>query len=156
MKYYDYPKGDPIKNYFPLPNEIFFLGLTSGEIAVYAYLLYREDRKTYQCHPSYKTIGNALKMSRNTVKKYVSALEEKKLILTEPTTVRRKDGRKYNGNLLYTIRPIEEAKRYYFEKQLEQIAVIQAKQKAKQKLELYNRRQKNESTIYEKIPCTKV
>ncbi len=32
------------KNYFPLPNEIFSLGLSSGEIAVYAFLMYCEDR----------------------------------------------------------------------------------------------------------------
>ena len=34
--YYPYPKRDPIKNYFPLPNEIFLLGLTPGELAVYS------------------------------------------------------------------------------------------------------------------------
>ena len=28
----------PSKNYFTLPNEIFSLGLSAGEIAVYAYL----------------------------------------------------------------------------------------------------------------------
>ena len=50
--YYPYPKRDPIKNYFPLPNEIFLLGLTPGELAVYSYLMRCEDRKTHQCHPS--------------------------------------------------------------------------------------------------------
>ena len=48
------------KNYFPLPNEIFSLNLCPGEIAVYSYLLYCEDRKTYQCYPSYRTIGRAV------------------------------------------------------------------------------------------------
>lgn len=52
MKYQQYLKRDAVKNYFPLPNEIFCLGLCSGEIAVYAYLLYCEDRKTFQCYPS--------------------------------------------------------------------------------------------------------
>lgn len=33
-----YPKRDPIKDYFPLPNEIFCLNLSYGEIAVYSYL----------------------------------------------------------------------------------------------------------------------
>ena len=55
MKYKPYQKRDAVKNYFPLPNEIFSLDLASGEIAVYSYLLYREDRKTFQCWPSYKT-----------------------------------------------------------------------------------------------------
>ena len=60
MKYNRYPKRDAVKNYFPLPNEIFSLGLSGGEILVYTYLMYREDRETFQCHPSYKTIGEAI------------------------------------------------------------------------------------------------
>ena len=35
-------------HFFPLPNDIFMLELSPGEIAVYAYLLYREDRVTYR------------------------------------------------------------------------------------------------------------
>ena len=77
MNYHHYHQRDPIKNYFPLPNEIFSLGLSFGEIAVYAYLMYCEDRQTYQCYPSYKTIGDAIDMSRNTVAKYVKDLEGK-------------------------------------------------------------------------------
>ena len=109
MKYNRYPKRDPIKNYFPLPNEIFALRLSTGELAVYSYLMYCEDRKTFQCHPSYRTIGKAVHMSQNTVRKYVLSLEEKALISTEPTTVYTKSGEKRNGSLLYTIRPIQEA-----------------------------------------------
>lgn len=82
------------KHYFTLPNEIFCLGLSSGEIAVYSYLLRCENRKTYQCYPSYRTIGQALKMSQNTVRKYVQSLEDKHLISTERTEVITKDGRK--------------------------------------------------------------
>ena len=52
MRSYGCAKRDPIKNYFPLPNEIFVLGLNAGEIAVYAYLLFCENRKTFQCWPS--------------------------------------------------------------------------------------------------------
>lgn len=32
-----------IKNYFPLPNELFHLSLSYGAIAVYSYLLHIED-----------------------------------------------------------------------------------------------------------------
>lgn len=130
MKYQQYLKRDAVKNYFPLPNEIFCLGLCSGEIAVYAYLLYREDRKTFQCYPSYKTIGNALKMSRNTVSKYVKLLEQKQLISTEPTEIRTANGVKRNGNLLYTILPIEQAKNLYLEQELQRVACQQADEKA--------------------------
>lgn len=98
-----------VNHYFTLPNEIFCLGLSSGEIAVYSFLLRCENRKTYQCYPSYKTIGQALKMSKNTVRKYIQSLEDKHLISTERTEVITKDGRKRNGTLLYTIRPIAEA-----------------------------------------------
>lgn len=118
MKFTRYPKRDAIRDYFPLPNEIFSLGLSTGEIAVYAYLMYCEDRKTFQCHPSYKTIGNAVGMSKNTVKKYVDGLIEKQLITAEPTSVYTQKGEKRNGNLLYTIRPIAEAVERYYEQQL--------------------------------------
>lgn len=145
MKYNRYPKRDAIKNYFPLPNEIFCLGLSSGEIAVYAYLLYRENRKTFQCHPSFRTIGNALNMSRNTVSKYVKQLEEKQLIRTEPTDIRMANGMKRNGNLLYTILPIEQAKNLYLEQQLQWAACQQAHEKAIRKLERYDRKKKQEA-----------
>ena len=55
------------KNYFTMPNEIFSLGLDASEIAVYAYLRCLENRSTYQCWPSYATIGNAVGRAKNTV-----------------------------------------------------------------------------------------
>ena len=54
MRKQNWPKRDPIKNYFPLPNEIYDLGLSRGAISVYSFLLRREDRKTYQCLLSYR------------------------------------------------------------------------------------------------------
>ena len=102
------PRRDPKKNYFPMPNEIFSMGLSAEEIAVYAYLMYRENRKSFHCWPSYNTIGKALKMSRNTVRKYVRQLEDKGFILTEHTTVRTQRGERRNGTLLYNLRPMRE------------------------------------------------
>lgn len=121
MKYNKWPKRDPIKNYFPLPNEVFSLGLTTGEIAVYTYLMYCEDRDTWQCWPSYKTIGRAVGMSKKTVQKYVEMLVDKGLILTERTDIYTKEGLKLNGNLRYTIRPIHEAVQIFREKQMQKI-----------------------------------
>ncbi len=118
MKYDYYSKRDALRDYFSVPNEIFCLGLSGGEISVYAYLLRCENRKTFQCHPSYKTIGNAVGMSKNTVKKYVDSLIEKRLITTEPTSVYTRKGERRNGNLRYTIRPIGEALEQYYERQL--------------------------------------
>ena len=93
-------------NYFSLPNEIFLLGLSPGELAVYCYLRRCENQKTHQCWPSYRTIGQAVHMSENTVRKYTLCLEERGLISTEPTEITTRTGRKRNGNLLYTLRPI--------------------------------------------------
>lgn len=118
MLYYDSKKRDNPGDYFPLPKSIFNLDLSTGEIVVYAYLMYCEDRKTFQCHPSYSTIGSATGMSKNTVKKYVESLERKGFIITEPTKVKTKDGRTHNGSLLYTIQPIKPIEEAYFERQI--------------------------------------
>ena len=104
--------------YFVLPNEIFNMDLSAGEIALYAFLMRMEDRKTYTCYPSFKTIGNALKMSRNTVMKYVRLLEEKELISTERTIVEHYDGSLKNGNLMYRILPIKQAVDAFHRRQL--------------------------------------
>ena len=137
MLYYDPHKRDIPGDYFPLPKSIFNLDLSSGEIVVYAYLMYCEDRKTFQCHPSYTTIGNATGMSKNTVKKYVDSLERKGLIYTEPTKVKTKDGRTHNGSLLYTIQPIKPVEEAYFEKKLSK---ANAQYQARLALEKYEKK----------------
>ena len=110
------PRGG---NFFPLPIEIFNMDLCAGEIALYSYLMRMEDRKTYSCYPSFKTIGNALRMSRNTVMKYVHSLEEKGLISTEHTSVITQEGIKRNGNLKYQILPIQCAVDEFHQKQID-------------------------------------
>ncbi len=111
---------------------------------MYAYLMYCEDRKTFQCHPSYTTIGKAVKMSKNTVKKYVDGLVEKLLITTEPTSIVTKKGQKHNGTLLYTIRPIQEAVEYNYEQRLKRLQAEQCRQKA---LERWEKRYGNQGSI---------
>lgn len=118
MRKQNWPKRDPIKNYFPLPNEIYSLGLSHGAIAVYGYLLRREDRKTYQCLASYRMIGEAVGMSVNTVRKYVMELEERSLIRTERTIVTTRDGRRQNGCLRYHILPIQMSIDQLYERQM--------------------------------------
>ena len=123
-----------IGNFFSLPNEIFLLGLSPGELAVYCYLRRCENQKTHQCWPSYKTIGEAVGMCANTVSKYVRSLEEKGLIRTEPTMVQSKDGRPLNGNLLYTIRPIQAAIELFYERQFRQLEEDAACQRTAERL----------------------
>jgi len=137
MKYTHYPKRYAIKNYFPMPNEIFNFGLRAGEIALYAFLLKCEDRKTFKCWPSYKTICKALNISKNTVRNYVDKLCEKQLIEVEYTYVYTKNGEKRNGNLMYKIRPIQEAINYDFEKQLERNAIELKKIEAEKAFQKY-------------------
>lgn len=100
--------GEVFTAVFPLPNEVFQLGLKAGDLLVYIYLQYQKGVRSNQCYPSYATIGKAVGMSRKTVQKHISALVDKRLIQAEYTTVRRKNGRTYNGNLLYTIKPIKQ------------------------------------------------
>ena len=139
--YRPWPKRDPIKNYFPLPNELFSLGLNSSEISIYAYLLRCEDRETHQCWPSYKTIGKATKLCENTVRKYVYSLEERHLIRTEPTMVTAKDGRGMNGSLRYTICPIPEALDYYHEQQLMRADEEASRRRMEKRLAQLNKQQ---------------
>ena len=127
-------KPAPAKNYYPVPKVICQLGLSPGEIAVYSFLLFCEDRKTYQCYPSYRTIGEAVGMSRNTVCKYVRSLEEKGLIRTERTTVTLKDGRKRNGSLLYTILPPEQAVEQFNRQQLAKAEATAERRRIQEKL----------------------
>ena len=106
-------------NYFMLPNEIFNMDLSTGEIAVYAFLMRMEDRKTFQCYPSFETIGKAVGIrSKNTVMKYVRMLEEKELIETEHTVVEHRDGTLRNGNLMYKMLPIKQAVDAFHRRQL--------------------------------------
>lgn len=127
-------KPNPARNYYPMPKVLCQLELSPGEIAVYSFLMLCEDRKTYQCYPSYRTIGEAVGMSRNTVSRYVRSLEGKGLIRTERTTITLKDGRKRNGSLLYTILPPEQAVEQYNQHQLQLAETAAERRRVQQKL----------------------
>ena len=147
MKFQQWPKRDPDKNYFKVPNEVFHIGLSYPEISIYCYLLSIEDRETYQCYPSYRTIGRAVQLSENTVRKYVAGLEEKGLIRTEPSTVTTKDGRVRNGSLIYTIRPVQEAMELNYQRQFLQVERDMERAKAEKRLaELNRQNEKNEES----------
>ena len=124
----------PNKNYFTMPNEIFSLGLGAGEIAVYAYLRCLENPSTYQCWPSYATIGKAIGRTKNTVMRYVNALAEKGLISTEPTSVLMRSGIKKNGSLRYTLRPIREAVELFHDRQMAAVERAAERQQIQRKL----------------------
>ena len=123
-------RGEKSGNFFLMPNEVFLLGLSPGELVVYSYLKRCENRKTHQCWPSYKTIGKAVGMSENTVRKYVSQLEERGLITAEPTSRFDSEGRKRNGNLLYTMQPIGGVVDQFYREQLERLELMALQSRA--------------------------
>lgn len=124
-----YSKYSGRRNFFSLPNEIFELGLNAGELSVYCFLRRCENHRSHQCWPSIRTIGQAVRMSENTVRKYIHSLEERGLIVTEPTEVITKTGEKRNGNLLFTLRPIGEVIDDYYARQLEELELATERQR---------------------------
>jgi hypothetical protein len=93
-----------------------------------------EDRRTYTCYPSYKTIGRAIGKSKNTVIKYVNILEEKGLITKHKTFVVTKDGKAWNGNLMFGIAPIRDALDvYYYHQMWDRNRIPYIKQKKRKK-----------------------
>ena len=138
---YLYNHQNKLRNQFIMPNQIMQLDLNATALAIYFYLRYIEDRKTYQCYPSYRTIGKALKIkSITTVAKYVRELEDKCLIYTEPTEIILKNGKKQNGNLKYTIRPIQDAVEYFHQQQMKKFQEDLARENAKKMLEEYEKK----------------
>ena len=123
-----YSKYSGQGNFFSLPNEIFQLGLNAGELSVYCFLRRCENHRTHQCWPSIKTIGQAVGMSENAVRKYLRRLEERGLITTKPTEVITKTGEKRNGNLLFTLRPIHEVIDQYYDRQLDELELFTERQ----------------------------
>ena len=79
--------GERFNAIFCLPNEVFRLGLQSGDLLVYIYLQYQKGAHSDQCWPSYATIGAAVGMSRKTVQKHIGALINKGLVRAEYTSV---------------------------------------------------------------------
>ena len=94
-------------NFFPLPKSIFEFDLCAEEIALYAYLMHIEDRKSFTCIAKYSTIGKALKMSNNTVAKYLKSLKSKGFISMYQTIVQGKSGRVQNGCMRTRIKPLQ-------------------------------------------------
>lgn len=109
------------KNFFSLPNELFFLDIGHGAITVYAYLLYCEDRRTHQCHPSYRTIAKGVHLTVATVMKHITKLADRQLITVERTSYIDNKGMKWNSNNQYTILPIQMAMDHCYQQQMLQL-----------------------------------
>ena len=111
-------------NYFVLPNEIFSLDLSANAIAVYAYLMRLEDRKTHSCWAKQMTIGKAVGIkSEKTVADALKELEEKELIYRESMPMEH-NGKTVNGIQKFTIRPIDDAVQHKQWKQFDSIGRV--------------------------------
>ena len=77
----------------------------------------------------YRKIGEAVGLSPNTIRKHIRLLEERSLLITEPTLVTTKDGKTRNGNLLFTIRPIQAALQQDYDRQMQKLDEDMAKRK---------------------------
>ena len=122
-------------NFFSLPNEIFLLGLSPGELAVYCYLRRCENQKTHQCWPSYKNIGDAVGMCENTVSKYIQKLIERGLIAVEPTKVTTKAGVTRNGTLRFTLLPPQNVIAQHYGEKLAELELAAERQRVQELLE---------------------
>ena len=74
-------------------------------------------------------IGKAVGMSRKTVQKHVGSLVNRGLIRVEETVIRRKDGHRYNGSLLYTVKPIQQILKEREEEFLAELKLAEAQRK---------------------------
>ena len=128
MRKTNWTKRDPIKNYFPLPNENYSLRLW-------------EDRKTYQCLASYRMIGEAIGKCVTTVRKYVGELEERQLIRTEKTSIVTRDGRKQNGCLRYTILPIQLSLDQFYQRQMAEADLARGRWEMERRLAALERKE---------------
>lgn len=122
------------KNFFSLPNELFFLNIGHGAITVYAYLLYCENRRTHQCHPSCRTIAGAVHLSAATVMKHISKLADRRFITMEHTSYVDNNGMKWNSNNLYTILPIQAAMDHCYQQQMLRLEEQQKRDEAQKRL----------------------
>lgn len=122
------------KNFFSLPNELFFLNIGHGAITVYAYLLYCEDRRTHQCHPSYRTIVAAVHLTVATGMKHITKLVDKQLITVERTSYIDNKGLKWNSNNQYTILPIQAAMDHCYQQQMLRLEEQQKRDQAQKRL----------------------
>jgi hypothetical protein len=93
-----------------------------------------------------KTLGLAIgtvTASVSSVSGLTSCKEEKKrLIFTEPTRIKAKNGRYYNGSLRYTIRPLQDAIDYFDEQQMQRLVQAKIKREREEALRKYDEKRK--------------
>ena len=92
-------------NYFTMPNEVFQLGLSAGELAVYSYLACCAGQKDL-CWPSIKTIALHCSCSENAARDAVKQLVDRGFIRKVATKQMRRNGSWRQSNNHYYILPL--------------------------------------------------
>lgn len=132
-------KRDTPGTYFPIPKAIFQVDLPPSTIAVYVYLMSREDRSTYECVVGHEDIARATGMSIKTVPKHIRLLILRGLIETERTKLYTKKGEVRLGKMKYKIKPIEPIAAIHEERRFRQMI---ASMQAERALEAYDAKKK--------------
>ena len=71
---------DPNQNSFPLPHEVFELGLEQGALLVYIYLVHHRSLKHSPARLSCDAIGKAVGLCEKTVRRHLRTLINQRLI----------------------------------------------------------------------------
>ena len=71
---------DPDQNSFPLPHEVFELGLEQGALLVYIYLVHHRSLKHSPARLSCAVIGKAVDLCEKTVRRHLHTLVNQGLI----------------------------------------------------------------------------
>ena len=72
--------GTPLPDTFPLPHEVFELGLEQGELLVYIYLVYYKSLKHSASKLNCAAISKAVGLCEKTVKRHLHTLISKEFI----------------------------------------------------------------------------
>ena len=89
----------------------------------------------------YRNISKWVKISTPSIYKKVLQLEEKGLIRTQPTKVFSRDGKTLNGNLLFTICPIQAAVQAFYERQLRMADLEMERYQAQRRMDHLHKRE---------------
>lgn len=136
--------------YFPVPKSVFLVDLPPGTIAVYVYLMSRENRQTYDCIVGHDEIARAIGMSIKTVPKHIHTLIMRGLIETERTKIYTKNGEVRLGKLKYTIKPIEPIAAIYEERRFRQMIASMQAERALEAFDAKKRKDKHDKNKKEK------
>lgn len=133
-------RRDQPGTYFPVPKSVFLVDLAPSEIAIYAYLMSRENRETYECIVGYEEIATATGMSKKSVPRHIKKLLLRGLIEVERTKVLMKDGRIRNGKHKYRILPIEPIAAIYEERRFRKMLATMQVQRALDEYDAKNKK----------------